>query len=72
MNPFIKRMLELGAELEKCDNSTIKISMILNDAEIAQTELLIDFSKWKEEKGYNPIYDHKGLVNEYLNSLLNN
>ena len=32
-----------------------------------QRELLIAFSKWKEEKGYNPIYDHKGLVEEFEN-----
>ena len=35
---------------------------------VGQSEQLIAFSKWKEEKGYNPIYDHKGLVEEYLKS----
>mgnify|MGYP003639196735 CR=1 FL=1 len=35
----------------------------------AKAELLIAFSKWKEEKGYTPIYDHKGLVKEYLSNL---
>ena len=35
---------------------------------VGRSEQLIAFSKWKEEKGYNPIYDHKGLVEEYLKS----
>jgi hypothetical protein len=36
-----------------------------------RSEQLVAFSKWKEEKGYNPIYDHEGLVKEYLDSNLN-
>lgn len=36
-----------------------------------EKEVLIYFSKWKEDKGYRPILDHKGLVEEFLKNKLN-
>ena len=63
MNEFIKKMLQLGAELEKTE-SPIQASMIINDAEILyrdetkaltipnvsqQRELLENFADWMDK-----------------------
>lgn len=58
--PVLYRLMELYAQ-EQVKNCSIP------DV-VGRSEQLIAFSKWKEEKGYNPIYDHKSLVEEYLKS----
>ena len=55
-----KKLTEL---LEEYANLALRVHDV-----VGRSEQLIAFSKWKEEKGYNPIYDHKGLVEEYLKS----
>ena len=58
---------EVGAELEEELRQIDQALLVLSNV-VGRSEQLIAFSKWKEEKGYNPIYDHKGLVEEYLKS----
>ena len=56
--------------LKYCSKSLRNLVKKLNIDDVSnQRELLIAFSKWKEEKGYNPIYDHKGLVEEFESNL---
>ena len=62
-NPNIDAMQEYAEWYHKEQSKKCSIPAV-----VGQSEQLIAFSKWKEEKGYNPIYDHKGLVEEYLKS----
>lgn len=57
---------QVAEMLEAYHKAKLKLLGIANV--VGQSEQLIAFSKWKEEKGYHPIYDHKGLVEEYLKS----
>lgn len=82
MNKFVARMLELGAELDKAV-SPIKISMVINDAEILyknhieqlnipvvsnRRELLIDFCSKVEEKAME--YKHLVPSEEFIDKYL--
>ena len=82
MNKFVARMLELGAELDKAV-SPIKISMVINDAEILyknhieqlnipvvsnRRELLIDFCSKVEET--LEMYGHLAPNEVYIDEYL--
>ena len=65
----IKFATNFKAKYKSRFEKIIENNVTLGSVSKGEADSLIAFSKWKEEKGYTPIYDHKGLVKEYLSNL---
>lgn len=57
MNEFLKKILELGSELEKAKNP-VQINMILNDAEVLYKNHISEFYLTKKSNDCNEGYEH--------------